>query len=276
MASNPFNTERIAYAKYHKTIEKQLLPLFRKALTDNMQPVLNWVESYGVENVPVDTLINTGVWRVVYPKAFELIGMKSARKEYYWQRSQEPTETKASAIDLLVDVWGRILRDYALTYTYQIERDLNDTTTRLIKDALGEDYSLELDRLGKVRLFFKNVGNIIKDRSMTFSRTEATTIANLGKDVGARSWIEQQGGQGYKMWLGRVVGERPEHLDLNNDIIEIDDLYDMAGHDCVRPGDVTLPPNLRINCRCSQSLMSENRYSQYVKRGLIVGGKVIG
>lgn len=107
--TNPFNTERIAYAKYHKTIEKQLLPLFRKALTDNVQPVLNWVESYGVENVPVDTLINTGVWRVVYPKAFELVGMKSARKEYYWQRSQEPTETKASAIDLLVDVWGRIL-----------------------------------------------------------------------------------------------------------------------------------------------------------------------
>lgn len=276
MPINQFKQERIDFAKQQRIAERQLLPFFRNALRLQTKDVLQWVQSNGVESVPVEALLNKSVWRDVYPKIYQLIGMKAARQEYYRQRRIEGI-TKASAIDLLVDVWSTLLRDYALTYTYQIERVLNQTTIDIIKKALGDSYELGVDRLGRTRLFEKLIGENVRSRSLVISRTESTSLSNLGKDIGARSWIEQQGGNGYKVWLGRNdARERETHLAENNTIIPIDDLYDLSGSLCQRPGDVSLPPRERIACRCSQSLMSQNRYLALVKRGRIQDGKLVG
>lgn len=273
---NIFRQERIDFAKFQATAEKQLLPFFRKALRQQYAGILEWVQLNGIEGVPVEGLVRTDVWRNVYSQIYQLIGMKAARQEFYRQRRIDAVETKASAIDLLVDVWSSLLRDYALTYTYQIERSLNDTTIRLIKEALGEDYELGMDRQGIIRLFEKRVNGIIKQRSLVMSRTESSTISNLGKDIGARSWIEQQGGNGYKVWLGRNdARERPSHLAENNTVIPIDDTFDLNGEQAIRPGDVNLSPAARINCRCSVSYMPENRYLAYVKRGRIIDGRLV-
>lgn len=277
MPSTPFKQEALQFAKFQKTAEKQLAPIFGKALIKSITPVLAWVEKFGIENVPVSDLVVKTVWSEPYLKAYDLIGMKAAKREYYYQRTIEGLEAeKNSAISIFVDEWTHILIDYALNYVSRMQSNLTQTTIDIITNALGQDYGLEADEGGKIRLISKSIKDSMKTRSLSISRTEATTIANLGKEVGARSWIEQQGGQGYKVWLGKVVRERPEHLALNNTIITIDDLYDMSGVDCQRPGDVVLPANLRINCRCTQSLMTENRYNQYVKRNLIVGGKIVG
>jgi len=271
---NEFDKERERFAKDHSIAEKQVLPYFRKALAANIAPVLKWVEDFGTDNVPVEKLIKEDVWILTYPQVYQIIGMKFAKNEYYWQRNNEGV--KASAIEFLVDIWSGLLKDYALRYTYQIQRQLNDTTIDIITRALNNEAFLSMDRLGRVRLFVNDVKESMKNRSLTISRTEATTVSNLGKEIGARSWIDQNGGQGYKMWLGRVVGERETHLAENNTIIPIDDLYVLGGNDtCERPGDLSLKPANRINCRCSQSLMSQNRYNQLVKRGRIVNGKVI-
>lgn len=278
MANNPFKQERLDYAKFHKTAEKQALPFFRKALAETIAPVLSWIENYGIIGVPVQLLIKKNVWESTYQKVYEQVGVKSARREYYYQRRIEglESEDKASAIGLLIDVWSRTLRDYALRYTYQIQQELNDTTIEIINRALGEDYGLDIDRQGLVRLVLKNIKDKMKTRSLTISRTESTTVSNLGKDIGARSWIDESGTGGYKLWLGRVVGERPSHLDVNNTIMPIDDEFIVGGEPAERPGDVRLSAKERINCRCTMSLMTGNRYNAYQKRGLIVNGKVNG
>lgn len=276
MALSIFEKERRLYAKQHKIAERQLLPLFRNALKKNMQPVLEWVDKFGPYNVPVDSLINRGVWNEVYPKAFELIGMKFARQEYYYQRSIEPVATKASTIEFLKDVWSGILRTYSFEYANQIASSLNNKTVELIKRALLEGETLGLDKNGFIRWFTKEAGETVNSRGNTFSRTEATRISNLGKDIAARSWIDEQGGGGYKVWLGRIANEREEHILLNDVVIPIDELFNMSGFDCERPADRHLPLNLQINCRCTMSLMSENRYNAYVKRGRIVDGRIVG
>lgn len=276
MPINQFKQERIDFAKQQRIAERQLLPFFRNALRLQTKDILEWVQTNGVESVPVEALLNRNVWRDVYPKIYQLIGMKAAKQEYYRQRRIEGI-SKASSIDLLVDVWSTLLRDYALTYTYQIERMLNQTTIDIIKKALGDSYELGVDRLGRTRLFEKAVNGMVKNRSLVISRTESTSLSNLGKDIGARSWIEQQGGNGYKVWLGRNdPRERETHIETNDTIIPIDDLYDLDGDFAQRPGDVALKPKNRIQCRCTQSLMSGNRYNALVKRGLIVDGKLVG
>lgn len=273
---NEFDRERLDFQRQHRIAERQLLPLFRRALNKQLSRVIEYANTFGLDAMNVEGLIDPTVWRTVYPTAYEMVGMKLAKQEYYRQRSLDGQEQKASAIEFLVDIWSGKLRDFALTYTYLIEKELNDTTIEIIKRALGEAFSLELDRLGRVRFFNKTITDITKGRGLTISRTETTTIANLGKEIGARSWIDEQGGKGYKVWLGRIVGERPTHLEENDTILPIDDLYSLRGDMCDRPGDVRLSAANRINCRCTQSIMSQIRYNAYVRQGRIVNGRLVG
>jgi len=272
-----FREERLIWNRFHKTAEKQLLPLFRKAIMQSIQPVMTYAELEGTDNIPVEQLINSNVWQSVYQRAYEITGMKMAKSEYYRQRKNEPTATKASAIDFLVDVWSGKLKDYALQYVYQIQRELNDTTVEMIRRALGDVADLDMDREGRVRLFLKGLGQRAKMRAGTISRTETSRIANLGKNIAAVSWIETQGGQSYKVWLGRNdKNERRAHLEENDTIIEMENTFDLDGHLCQRPGDFSLPANQVINCRCTCSFMSINRYNRYQKLGRIVNGKLVG
>lgn len=274
---NEFDIERDEFAKFHKNAEKECLPIYRKALAASIAPVIEWVNQNGIEGVPYEILIKRDVWRRAYNDTYQLIGMRAARKEFYRQRRLDGiAEEKSSAIEFLVDVWSGLLRDYALEYTYLIERDLNRRTVELIRDALGDTFALGLDRTGAIRLFEKTINGVMRARSGTISRTETTTIANLGKEVGARSWIDQTGEQGYHVWLGRIVGERPTHVATNDTILPLEDEYLVGGELALRPGDVRLSPKERISCRCTQSIMSQIRYNAYVKQGRIVDGKLVG
>lgn len=279
-----FRIERKIFARQQRIAEKTLVPIFRKALNKSVAQVLEYIRQNGTLTNPV-FLIDENVWLNAYKQAYSQLPLKIAKQEYYRQRGLESQfEEKSSAIDFLVDVWQSIFRDYALNYVYQISRELNDTTIRIITEALGEVNSLGLDRDGSIRLFIKTIEGKLKLRTNTISRTEATTLANLGKDVAARSWIEEQGGQGYKVWLGRNdIRERPSHIHENDTIIPIEAKYELidpakesAPDECLRPGDIHLKAKNRINCRCTQSLMTENRYYAYQKRGRIVDGKLKG
>lgn len=273
---NEFYAERVEFAKFHNTAEKELLPYFRKAIQASIQPVINWVNTFGTENVPVDKLIKRDVWAIVYPNVYQLIGLRMARKEYFRQRKLEGIEQKASVTDFFKDVWSGKLKDYAANYAKYIQEELNNTTIELLKRALGDDAILELDSMGRVRFFLQKIKGLMQTRTENISRTEATSISNLGKEIGARTWIDENGGEGFKMWLGRNdERERPAHLRENNTIIPIDDYYVLDGFEAERPGDVRLPGNLRIMCRCTQSIMSQNRYNALQRAGRIVGGRVI-
>lgn len=270
---NEFDLERIEYARYHRTLERQVKPYFRKALRETIEPVILFANTYGLELLNPSALINQLVWNDVYPKVYNVLGVKSARKEYYRQRNAEQAE-KAD-IGFLVDVWTNLLRQFAYRYTYKIRTELNDTTVEIINRALGEVSDLGIDEQGKVRLFERNLKTAMRTRTATISRTESTTISNIGKAIGAQSWIDEQGGGGYKVWLGREDNrERPAHLAENNVVIPIEDLHEVGGELCERPGDINLSAAMRINCRCTESYMSANRYNALVKRGRIKNGKI--
>jgi len=267
---------QLSFARFHKNAEKQLLPLFRKALNKSIAGVINWVEIHGTDNVPVETLIDTRVWQQVYPKAFQMIGLRMARLEYYNQRKQDNNASKANVIDFLRDVWSGKLRQAAVEYLTGIESALNQTTIDIIKRALGETNTLELDVLGRVRFWNKEIKEKFGNRALAISRTEATTLSNLGKDIGARSWLDEQPGKSYKIWFGRVAGERDTHLATNGKYVEVDDMFTVGGEMAERPGDASLSAKERIGCRCSMIFISQAIFNQYEKRGRVSGGKISG
>lgn len=273
-----FEIERSEFAKQHKIAEKQMLPYFRKALRQHIAPFVRYIEVNSTAAVPrglISTLLDNSVWAKVYNQVYEKIGVKFARREYYRQKKVDNEEEKAS-IGFLIDIWSSILRDYSLTYVYNISRELTDTTIKIIEEALSDIASLELDEKGRVRLLIKNITDKMKLRSLTISRTETTTVSNIGKEIGAVSWINEQGGQGYRVWLGRIARERDTHIAVNNTVLPLDEMYTVGTEQALRPGDVHLSAKERINCRCSQTIMSQNRYNSLVKRGRIVNGKLLG
>lgn len=269
-----FKQEREIFARQQRIAERTMLPIFRNALKKSIKPVIDFVNEFGTQSNP-SVLIEENVWAEAYIKIYNELGIKIARQEYFRQRGFETQ--KASNIGFLVDVWQSLFRDYALNYVYQISRELNQTTIDIITAALGEVNALGLDRDGSIRLFEKTFNGKMKLRSLVISRTESTTLSNLGKEVGARAWIDESGQRAYKVWLGRNDGrERQAHLEENNTILPIEEQYNLDGELCDRPGAINLSAGQRINCRCTQSIMSETRYNGYVRRGRIVNGKLIG
>lgn len=274
-----FRIERKIWERQQKIAEKTLVPIFRAALNKSVKQVIDYVKRNGTLTSPV-FLIDETVWMPAYQKAYSALPLKIAKQEYYRQRGLEAQ--KASAIDFLVDIWQTTFRDYALNYVYGIQRQLNQTTIDIITEALGNVNALGIDRDGSIRLFERMVNGKLKLRSATISRTEATTLSNLGKDVGARSWIEESGTQGYKVWLGRNdVRERPTHIHENDTIIKLEDNFILSApgerdDSCLRPGDINLTAKNRIRCRCTVSYMTSNRYNSYLKRNRIVDGKLSG
>lgn len=273
---NELRREVEAFRVVQRVAERKALPIFKAALEELYEPIFKWVEVNGIEGIPVVQLLDSQIWDKYYVRLYNEVGMDIARNEYYRHMNRDRDfGQKADGISFLANIWDTIMRDYALKYSYAIRKKLNDTTERIITEALGNDYILNLDRTGRVRLFLKEMKDNIQARSTTISRTEATTMSNLAKEVGARQWIDESGQDGYKVWIGMWGNERPEHVLLNDIVIPLSQTFDMSGFSCERPGDVNLPAELRINCRCTMIILSQRAYNQYIKRGLISEGRLL-
>ena len=144
---NEFKQERIDFERFQKNGAKEIAPYFRKALNKSIKPTFDFAKTFGLEALSIVSMppIETSVWGKTYDQTFNLLGMRMARKEFYRQRNLElGLQEKASAIELLIDVWTTLLRDYALRYTYNISTELNSRTIELIKKALGDTMALGL------------------------------------------------------------------------------------------------------------------------------------
>lgn len=247
----------IEYAKQHRNYERRIKPLFLNALRKNAEPALKWIESYGAENVPLDILVNPNDFIAPMINAYMIVAPLAAQREYFYQK-----RTKASILDILSGVWAGIFRVYSTTYAYRIQNNLSETTKELIREAIQEGYDLNLNANQLASYIRKKVSNeISRDRAVTIARTEATTASNLGKFQGAKSYFEDQGMKGYKQWIGRNDGrERHSHIMLNDDIIPMDEEWQVGNEQAERPGDLVLSGKERINCRCTQMFISERRY----------------
>jgi len=95
----------------------------------------------------------------------------------------------------------------------------------------------------------KNLAKLNLTRALTISNTESNKIANLGRQVGAKStnlvytkeWISQRDGK-----------VRDAHISLDGTEINENDLFEYNGYKLDYPGDSSLgaTPDLTVNCRC--------------------------
>lgn len=257
------------YANQHKRYERRAYPIFLRALHEQIQTTLKWITDNQDVNPPLDALVVPSVWRDPMVEVYQMIGMISARREYFYMRNAEK-----GALDFLIEAWRQVFYTYAINYAYRQENELSETTKNEIRYALSVAYDNNLNADQTASYIRKRVYNeISRSRAVMISRTETTTAASLGKDTGARSWLKEQGQAGYKQWIGREDSrERGRETDtmhwhLNDQIIPIDDNFVFTDENGVTsyaqmPGSTDLPANQRINCRCTLQYMSARRYER--------------
>lgn len=259
------------YAKQHAIYERRAYPIFLRALHEQVKPTLDWITKQNDVNVPLDALVVPAIWRKPITEVYEMIGMLTAKREYFYQRS-----TDKGVLDFLIAKWREIFYYYAINYSYRVESELSETTKDTIRRALAACYELNLNADQTAAYIRKSVYNeISRSRAVLISRTETTSAASLGKMTGAKQWLSDNNQKGYKKFIGREdARERGRETDtmhwaLNDQIIPMEEDFkftDANGSTSygAMPGDTRLPANQRIQCRCTLLYMSERRYNRLI------------
>jgi hypothetical protein len=228
-----------------------------------IHPVISWLEiNPGLP--PIEALIQSDVYVKPMLLSYRTVGLLAAKREYYNQRNLDGK----GIIDILSDAWAKIINNYASEYAYRITNELTQTTIREIQNALAYGYEQTMNNNQLAAYIRKRVQNeISRQRATLIARTESTTAANLGKEEGAKTYFNEQGIIGYKLYIGRNDGkERIDHLELNDTLIPIDENFDFGGELAPRPGAVSLSAAQRCNCRCVIQYMSERAANRYRDR----------
>jgi HK97 family phage portal protein len=87
-------------------------------------------------------------------------------------------------------------------------------------------------------------------RTEMIARTETIGISNAGSHELFRSWSIET-----RSWLStRDDRTRDDHImaEVNGQNVPMDEEYNVGGSTCMYPGDPSLPPKQRINCRCTE------------------------
>lgn len=252
--------QRRDYIRQHSAYERRVRPIFLRALRQQIEPVVRWLEFNSIGEPPIDMLIDTTIFRVPMQQAYVTIGMTAAKRGYYQMRDDD-LSSKAG-IDLLIDLWSSFFRMFALNYAYRIENELSETTKEEIRKALAEARELGYDNAKAATLIRKKVQNqISRTRATLIARTEATTASNMAQERGARSYLEETNQSGYQQWIGREdARERHTHRELNDDIIPMGQKWQVGQELADMPGDTNLSAKERCNCRCTRLFMTERRY----------------
>jgi SPP1 gp7 family putative phage head morphogenesis protein len=135
------------------------------------------------------------------------------------------------------------LSSKSLAYAAAAARTTKKSLARQIDLAIENGESVK--QLGKRidRLFGSSMGF----RSQRIARTQLTETINIGTHAA----LEDEGNL-YKEWSTVIDGrERHSHHKANGQIVGIDEKFTLDGGSCMAPGDDSLPPEEKVNCRCT-------------------------
>jgi len=151
-----------------------------------------------------------------------------------------------ASFDLTKDVKEAILKALeeleAQDYWEAIQQATSERLARLVEEGIEEG----LNQYDLTKRINEALGGMAKSRAAAIARTETTGAFNAGHQAAFTSLGDQITG---KIWLA-VMDEhtRESHAALNGKLVAVDGEFDIGGR---FPGEVSLPPEDRINCRCT-------------------------
>ena len=250
------------YLKLHKEYEAYAYPIIKKALDDQTGAVADFVNEDNFDNIElyIEFLVQQKPLYSGLEKIYTKVGVSAATFSYDWIRNSVPKNKKDFIIDFFNAEWYEEMVNYFRLIGGTKVQGIDNTTKDIINNLLANILGQNLSRREQAKLFEETLNDpaFNRARSLVIARTESTTAANHGINVGARSSdYEVQ-----KFWINtKDKRTRLSHLAMTQDRIGLNQFFTLRNPktnaivEMMYPGDPlgTPPSQLAaevVNCRC--------------------------
>jgi hypothetical protein len=239
------------YLKLHKEYEAYAYPIIKKALDDQTGVVADFVNEDNFDNIDlyIEYLVQQKPLYSGLEKIYTKVGVSAATFSYDWIRNSVPKNKKDFIIDFFNAAWYEEMVNYFRLIGGTKVTGIDDTTRNIVKNLLANILGQNLSRRDQAKLFEESLNDpaFNRARSLVIARTESTTAANFGINMGAESSdYEVQ-----KFWINtRDARTRRSHLAMTKDRIALNQPFMVGGVAMMYPGEVGAPAAEVVNCRC--------------------------
>ena len=239
------------YLKLHKEYEAYAYPIIKKALDDQTGAVADFVNEDTFDNIElyIQFLVQQKPLYNGLEKIYTKVGVSAATFSYDWIRNSVPKTRKDFIIDFFNAAWYEEMVNYFRLIGGTKVTGIDNTTRDIINNLLANILGQNLSRREQAKLFEETLNDpaFNRARSLVIARTESTTAANFGINMGAESSdYEVQ-----KFWINtKDKRTRRSHLLMTQDRIAINQPFIVGGTPMMYPGEVGAPAAEVVNCRC--------------------------
>jgi hypothetical protein len=239
------------YLKLHKEYEAYAYPIIKKALDDQTGAVADFVNQDNFDNIDlyIQFLVQQKPLYNGLEKIYTRVGVSAATFSYDWIRNSVPKTKKDFIIDFFNAAWYEEMVNYFRLIGGTKVTGIDDTTRNIVKNLLANILGQNLSRRDQAKLFEESLNDpaFNRARSLVIARTESTTAANFGINMGAESSdYEVQ-----KFWINtKDKRTRRSHLLMTKDRIALNQPFIVNGIEMMYPGEVGAPAAEVVNCRC--------------------------
>jgi hypothetical protein len=139
-----------------------------------------------------------------------------------------------------IEEWGDELGKLMKTSTHE-------KVTKVLYDGLAEGKSIQ-----DMELQLAELPDFDRTRARRTAITEVLTASSVAQD---EAYLQSPAVTG-KTWLHsgpRGINPRDAHVALNGTTIDVNERFNVNGHDASYPRDTNLPASERVNCHCTMS-----------------------
>jgi len=239
------------YLKLHKEYEAYAYPIIKKALDDQTGAVADFVNEDNFDNIElyIQFLVQQKPLYSGLEKIYTKVGVSAATFSYDWIRNSVPKTKKDFIIDFFNAAWYEEMVNYFRLIGGTKVTGIDETTAEKVRNLLANILGQNLSRREQAKLFEETLNDpaFNRARSLVIARTESTTAANFGINMGAESSdYEVQ-----KFWINtKDKRTRRSHLLMTQDRIAINQPFIVGGVPMMYPGEVGAPAAEVVNCRC--------------------------
>ena len=239
------------YLKLHSEYETYAYPLIKKALDEQIKSITNFTNETNFDDLQIyiQFLVDQKPLYDALEKVYTKVGVSSATFSYDWIRNSVPKTKKDFIIDFFNPQWYIEMVEYFRLIGGNKVQGIDQTTIDKIKNVLADILGQNLSRREQAKLFEETLNDpaFNRARSLVIARTESTTAANHGINLGAQSSDYEVA----KFWINtKDKRTRRSHLAMTTERIAINQPFIVGGIPMQYPGDPSATAAEVVNCRC--------------------------
>lgn len=239
------------YLKLHGEYEKYAYPLIKKALDEQIKGITDFTNENNFDDLQIymQFLVNQKPLYNALEQVYTKVGVSAATFSYNWIRNSVPKSKKDFITDFFNADWYIQMVEYFRLIGGNKVTGIDQTTIDKIKNILADILGQNLSRREQAKLFEETLNDpaFNRARSLVIARTESTTAANHGINLGAQSSDYEVA----KFWINtKDKRTRRTHLAMTNERIAINQPFMVGFTPMQYPGDPSAPAAEVVNCRC--------------------------